>query len=221
MNCKEFEQEWVSLEDSGLTPAMEAHRQLCRSCSEMVEDLNYIVQQAREVRMSDDAADEPPERLWPQIQRRLEQENLIHEPRHGLRPGRLSGSATGWLMRLPMGLAYAAVFFVAVGVMYVHSLLQVPAAPPMLAAVPEVPAGALEQIASAASDEDVTELAQRVPPEHREVFVSSWNQVNSSIRQMNDFLQEHPEDPFVPMQLRDAIHQREHLRETLVRWEQF
>ena len=70
------------------------------------------------------AADEPPERLWPQIQQRLEQEGLIHEPRRGLRPGWLGGAATGWLMRLPMGLAYAAVFLVAVGVMYLHSLLQ-------------------------------------------------------------------------------------------------
>jgi hypothetical protein len=184
----------------------------------MVEDLNYIVQQARQVRT---AADEPPARLWPQIQQRLEQEGLIHEPRRGLRPVWLGGAGTGWLMRLPMGLAYAAVFLVAVGVMYLHSLLQAPVAPPMLAGAPEVPAGALERVASAASDENVMELAQRVPPEHREVFVSSWNQVNSSIQQMNDFLQEHPDDPFVPMQLRDAIHQREHLRETLVRWEQF
>jgi len=221
MNCKEFEREWISLEDSGLTPAMEAHRQLCRSCSEMVEDLNYLAEQARHVRTAVAAADEPPERLWPQIQQRLEQEGLIHEPRRGLRPAWLGGATTGWLMRLPMGLAYAAVFLVAVGVMYLHSLLQVPAAPPMLAGAPEVPAAALERAASAASNEDVTELAQRVPPEHREVFVSSWNQVNSSIQQMNDFLQEHPDDPSVPMQLRDAIHQREHLRETLVRWEQF
>ncbi len=215
MNCQEFEREWAALEDSSvLMPAMEAHRQLCRSCSEMVEDLHYITEQARQVRTVRDLSDDPPERLWPQIRQRLEQDGLIRQPK----PRWFSAAAprAGWFARLPMGLAYAAVFLIAVAVMYLHNLLQVPAAPPLLAVAPAVPAAALERAASSSSDQDVTELAQRVPPEHRAVFVSSWNQVNSSIDQWNDFLDANPGDPFAREGLINSYQQKEFLRETMV-----
>jgi hypothetical protein len=222
MNCQEFEQKWIALDSGDLSPAMDAHRQRCHSCSEMVEDLNYVAEQAR---MMGAAADDPPERVWLQIRQRLEREGLIHEPRRGLRAGWLGGAATGWLMRVPAGLAYASVFLMAAGVMYLHSLMQSPEAPAMVAGTPAVPEAAWTQAmvdpVASPTEQDVQDLAQRVSEEHRATFVSTWNQMNSSVQQLSDFLQAHPDDPFLRSQLMNAVQQRKHLWETYVRWEEF
>jgi hypothetical protein len=121
-----------------------------------------------------------------------------------------------------MGLAYTAVFFVAVGVMYVHSLLtSTGSTPPLFAGAPQVPELAWVRPNTGDSDQSVESMIARVPEEHRATFVSTWHQVNSSIDNLQTFIESHPEDPFAPQQLMNAFQQREHLRETLVGREDF
>jgi hypothetical protein len=102
--------------------------------------------------------------------------------------------------------------------MYVQSLLTNPAAPPMLAVSPRVPETAFIQTQR---DPNIEELVQKLPPERRATFVSNWNQVNSSIDAWNDFLRENPGDSLARDARMNAVQQREHLREGLVRWEEF
>lgn len=221
MNCQEFIREWSELEDAmPLTAALEQHRQECRSCSEMLEDVSYIAEQARAMKTDGELGNDPHERVWLCIQERLVEDGLVRA-RRGFSRGWLRSPAAhaGWFLRLSTGMAYAAVFCAAVGVMYLHSLLQAPAAPPILAASPQVPAMALAK--APPQSPNVEELAQRVPPEQRAILVSNWNQVNSSIQQLNDSREHNPDDPFINRQLMNALQQRQELWETFVRWEQF
>lgn len=219
MNCEKFETRWATLEDgSRLTPEMEDHRRVCRHCAGLVDDLTSIVKQARELRLEE----EPPERVWVAVRNQLEQEGLFREAAaSAMKPRWKSARATGWLFRFPMGLAYTAVFFVAVGVMYMHSLLTNPAAPPLIVTSPQVPEMAMAKAATSEQDQEVQALLAKVPEEHRATFVANWNQVNASIENLSSFVDNHPDDPFARQQLMNAFQQKEHLRETIVRWGAF
>lgn len=218
MNCTDFEVEWAGLEDtSRLNAAMEGHRSACNHCAALVSELNSILDQARELRFSE----EPPQRVWVAIRNQLEQEGLIREPAMArARAARKQRSAAGWLFRLPMGLAYTSVFFIAVGVMYLHSLFN-PQALPTLARTPAVPEIAYVRPDTSARDKTVEEMLAKIPEDHREIFVSNWNQVNSSIENWQNFADQHPDDPFAPQQLMNARQQKELLWENLVKWNEF
>jgi hypothetical protein len=211
MNCNEFRDAWAGLDDSSrLSDAMESHRQLCRSCAQLVDDVQLIVQQARRMRLAED----PPKRVWANIQLRLEEEGLIREPASASPQPR--AARPFWAFRFRMGLAYVAVFLVAVGTMYVQSLFQKPAAPPQLVVESRPPETGVPE-----RDEEVRQLMEQLPAEHRAVIQSNWNQVTTSIDQLNGFLQEHPEDPFAQSQLLTAQQQRRRLLETMIRLEEF
>jgi hypothetical protein len=112
--------------------------------------------------------------------------------------------------------AYAAVFVLTTLGVYVASQIANPAAPPIVAVRPEVPA-----IASQRPDPNVTEdvqaLIAKVPEDHREIFVNNWNQVNTSIHTLSDYTDSHPEDPLARSQLMNAFQQRDLLWDTLVK----
>jgi hypothetical protein len=219
MNCKEFETQWAALEDnSRLTAPMEDHCGVCRHCSDMVEDLISLLEQARQMR----AVEDPPQRVWVALRNQLEQEGLLREPVSGVsKPRWNTAPSAGWLFRLPMGLAYAAVFFVAVGVMYMQSRMSNPSAPPLVAVTAEVPDMAWVRPDTSDSDQNLQALLAKVPEEQRATMLTNWNQVNSSIQNLQTFIEANPDDPFAPPQLMNAFQQRERLRETLVRWEEF
>ena len=219
MNCREFEIGWSALDDSvGMTPELESHRRGCRRCSALLKDLDSIRTVARSLRLEQ----EPPLRVWVALRNHLESEGVLREPREApLRPNWRTVPWTGWLFRFPMGVAYAAVFFFAVGVMYLHTVVSNPGAPPMLATAPQVPEITLPATQNPERDQSVAELIAKVPEEHRATFVSNWNQVNSSIDHLSEFVGTHPDDPFGRQQLMNAFQQRERLWETLVRWEEF
>jgi hypothetical protein len=198
MNCQEFDKALEELDDYSVLPSpLEAHRLACHSCAELVEDLNLIVVQAREML----PLEQPPDRVWVEIERQLESSGLIKEPPRrspSLRP------ALGWLWRFGMGFSYAAVFAVALGVVYVYSILSPPVPPPSIPQAPNPP---------------FAQLFEKVPPKQREIYVSNLNQVNSSIQQLQTFLSEHPEDPFARQELFSTYQQKSRLWEDLVRWQ--
>ena len=220
MNCREFEIEWAALDDAARLPAaLQQHRQECRGCANLVADLNAIVSEARAMQ----ATEEPPQRVWAAVRNQLELEGLLREPASQQASSRrLAAPAAGWLFRLPMGLAYTAVFFVAVGVMYMYTRTTSPGPqPPTLAVTAPVPEMAWMRPDTAAQDQKVGELLARIPEERRETFVSNWNQVNSSIESLQSFVEANPDDPFATELLKNSLQQKEYLRGTLVGWEGF
>ena len=198
MHCQEFEKALEEFDDYSLLPQpLEAHRRACRPCAELIEDLNFIGVQAREML----PLEQPPERVWVGIERQLENSGLIKQP-----PRRSPSllSAFGWFWRLGMGFSYAAVFAVALGVVYVYSVLSPPVPAPPIPQAPNPP---------------FAQLFEKVPPKQREIYVSNLNQVNSSIQQLQTFLAEHPEDPFARQELFTTYQQKSRLWEDLVRWQ--
>ena len=67
---------------------------------------------------------------------------------------------------------------------------------------------------------NVGDMMQHVPEEHRATFVSSMNQENESIQQLVDMAEDFPDDPFLQMQLRNAMIRQRMLQETPSRWNQ-
>jgi len=198
MNCQEFEKELEELDDYVVLPLpLEAHRLACHSCAELVQDLNFIGVQAREML----PLEQPPDRVWVGIERELESSGLIKDPQRrgpSLRP------ALGWFWRIGMGFSYAAVFAVALGVVYVYSILSPPVPRPSIPQAPNPP---------------FAQLFEKVPPKQREIYVSNLNQVNSSIQQLQTFLAQHPEDPFARQELFTTYQQKSRLWEDMVRWQ--
>jgi hypothetical protein len=219
MNCREFEIEWVE-QDGGsrLSDAMEQHRRECRRCSAMSEDLNAIIAAARASRIES----EPPQRVWASLRNQLEIEGLVREPAPAdARPGRAPSPAFGWgWLRVPMGLAYAAVFFVALSVMYTYNEATDPGVQPPIAGTPAVPDIARARPSTSVEDQKVTELLARMPDEQqRATFVSNWQQVNTSIESLQTFVEANPADPFAAEMLKNSLQQKEYLRATLAGWE--
>lgn len=215
MNCKEFETAWLEVKDGSHLPvSMEEHRQGCPSCSEMVEDLDQIAQLARQLV----TFEQPSERVWEHIRSALEKEGLTRQPEPQRRPARLP--AFSWFGRLPMGLAYASVFVAALGVVQLYSLLT--QGVPPLASPPPVPMAAVKTApGSAERDQALRQLLEKIAPEKRAAYETGLDGVNSSIEQLEIFVETHPEDPFARSQLFNAYQQKERLWESAVRWEEF
>ena len=219
MNCAEFEKELQEADLSRPSARMEAHRHVCADCSGLIGDLNQITRQARLIVPEK----EPSGQVWQRIQQQLRQEGLIQAPS----PRKLTPAAAGlgWFPRLQMGMAYAAMFLVGLGVVYLYSvgtttpdILQEPQA--LVATIPTAPTAPAEQSPSE-SDEPILQLIEKAPQEKRATYVTNLNRVNSSIHQLNTFLAEHPEDWFAREQLLNAYQQKEFLRNNSVRWEEF
>jgi hypothetical protein len=201
MQCGEFETELANLEQySDASPALEEHRSACWPCAALVSDFNVITAQARHLV----AANEPSDRVWQQLQARMEKSGLItdtvEKPRRVWSPA----AAFGWLPRFSMGFAYASVFSIAVGVVYVYSLLGPRVAPPTLPQAPNPP---------------FAQAFEKAAPATRATYQSNLHQIDNSIEQLKTFLAAHPDDPFAREQLYSAYQQKSRLWEDLVQWQ--
>lgn len=230
MNCMEFERQWQELDDPSLfSPGMEEHVRSCAGCAGLVREVNLLRWEARQLV----EAEQPPDRVWANVRSELNREGVLREP--GARSWLTSVLAFGWLPRLPMSVAYASVFFLAlVGVEYVRDQVTPSAAPATASALlPSTADVASEQVAaSVASPEPAREeekviqraeqrVIEKAPPERRAVFVRNLQQLDSSVGQLQRFLNEHPDDPLALEQLFIIQQQRTRFVGTFVRMEEF
>ena len=237
MKCEEFEHEWQEMDDPSLfSPALEEHQQTCSSCAAKVRDVNLIRWQARQMVETE----EPPERVWLHIRRQLDQEGLVREPGAWLALRRLF--AFEWLPPLPMRLAYAAVFFLALGgVLSLRNLLTPASTPAPLsptAVVQNTPkTEAPPPVRSAERNEAVQQVIEKAPPEFRRaiekapperqaVFVARWEQLNRPILRvesartvLEEYVAANPDDQLVLMQLNEVREQERRLLESFMRSE--
>ena len=236
MNCEQFEREWQKLDDSALlSPALEEHRQVCSPCAGKVRDVNLIRWQARQMV----EAEQPPERVWLHLRRQLDQQGLIREP--GAWPSLARLVTFAWLPRLPLGLAYAAVFFLALGgVLYLRDLVTHVSAPPpapatAVAQPPATPSPAetltraeAVQKAIEKAPPEVRRVIEKAPPDRQPAYVANWQQLNpsftrvdSSINVLEQYLAAHPDDPLARSQLYTVYEQQNRLLELLIRGAEF
>ncbi|MGH9784181.1 MAG: hypothetical protein ACRD88_08345, partial [Terriglobia bacterium] len=209
----------------------------CAACAARVRDVNRLRWEARQLL----ATEEPPDRLWLSLRRELDKEGLLRKP--GPQSWLSAVLTFGWLPRLPMGLAYASVFLLAlVGVEFVRD--RVTPAPPPASLPPTAMVQTAERPASPAAEPSLAEAPRRdetvgaaraqvagdvpsairrgiekAPPEQRAILVRNWQQINSSVGELQRFVAEHPDDLQVLWQLGELQEQETLLREWLMRWE--
>lgn len=221
MNCEEFEREWQDLDNPSLfSPAMEDHRSGCAPCAARVRDVNRIRWEARQLIETE----EPPDRLWLSIRQQLDREGLTQEP--GERSWLAAVTTFGWLPRLPMGLAYASVFLLAlVGVDYLRDRIT-----PAPATAPLPPTAMIQSAAERAADTPapatareeekvIQKVIEKAPPEKREIYLTRWQELNSSSDVLRHFVATHPDDPLALLQLSEIQEQQRRFLESVMRWE--
>jgi hypothetical protein len=202
MTCDEFKRVLPELEGGHSLERVE-HLKTCSSCSELVSDLDAIVHEAR---LLEDHY-EPSERVWLSIERALQQEGLIHQPRPQLVPSiqRAPRWRFAWLMPIAAGLVVGSVLLV----MHQHvtseaARQQIPSAPVAVSTpVQPVQASAMEPD----EDEMLKMIAARTPA-LREGYESNLRAVNAYIRDAELSARNDPNDPIAQQYLMNAYEQR-------------
>ncbi len=236
MTCIEFNRLFEELEDQTALPSdLQNHRQACQTCGGMVDDITYLARQARVLR----PMQAPSDRVWLNIQAALVTEGVIRSGAHGTQDTHSDSSTVRGAVsmqpiprRAPMGMAYAAMFSLAAGVMYFQSLFTGGGRPPMLVARPQLPSIPMVDAVTAANLQvaqinpteteiaatDIDQMAASIPEEHRATMVSTWRDEVSAYRNLSDFIDLHPEDPFLRGQLMNSQQRLELIMEKFASW---
>jgi hypothetical protein len=174
MNCAEFQRVLPYIIDTGGNAEQEQHLRDCAVCSDLVQDLRYIADQAKLLVPMED----PSPRVWDGLQKSLEREGLVKSAparRPLLGP---PAHSWGWV------LAVSAVVVLAVALFVMKS--SAPSEQPL-------------QIASNASqfdgdDQQVLQAVSNLPPGDRSDFEQGLRDVNASIADAERTVTDNPND---------------------------
>jgi hypothetical protein len=193
MTCEEFERVLPEL-GRGHNMEQEEHLKSCSVCSDLVEDLKVISQQARLLQGSE----EPSPWVWNSIEVALRQEGLIHgaQPERSRIPAPLLGWKLRWLVPV------AAAFLVGFGVlMHQHRTAFVAEQPP-----PAV--GVVTADAMAGDDVQLLNTVGARMPSMRAAYEANLRSVNAYIRDAEQSAHNDPNDEVAQQYLRNAYEQK-------------
>lgn len=174
MTCAEFQKVLPYIIETGGNAQEEAHLRECRVCSDLVQDLRYIAEQAKLLVPMED----PAPKVWDGIRDGLEREGLVKKPARAR--GRLLGpqSTTLWLATI------TAVALVIGGLaLYQRGRTSDTAQSPNTTDNPDD-----------AQDQQVLAEVAHSRPEMKDVYESNLKLVNASIREAKQVLQRDPGD---------------------------
>jgi hypothetical protein len=202
MNCQQFQEVLPYIIESGGNEEEEAHLRSCPACAELVQDLEYIAQQAKLIL----PMHEPSPRVWAGIEDSLHRQGLIQEGRLSLLghitifpPQAKSWTPLGWLMAL----AAMAVF----AVLLINYHPQLPSAPPsaqnMSAPAPPT--------AFEGDDQQLIVRVSQQAPDVRRAYEDSLREVNTYITDAQQAVDKDPADAIAQQHLLDAYQQKEML----------
>ncbi|MFZ0761177.1 MAG: anti-sigma factor [Candidatus Sulfotelmatobacter sp.] len=205
MNCVELQQSLAEVEDGG-SVEQNAHLRTCPGCSTLVAELNLIAATARQLQ----AADEPSPRVWNSIETALRQEGLIRPPRSAwpLAPW-FSGrwSVARWLVPA------AAMLLLSVGIYIRHEPQPSPPAQPAAQAAAAVPFANPVEIGDDLNDNDLMQEVSDNSPAMKTAYQENLREVNESIRDEQNLVDESPNDEEAERSLMDAYQQKSMLFE--------
>ncbi len=173
MNCAEFQRVLPYIIDTGGNAEQEQHLRECEVCSDLVQDLKYIADQAKLLVPMED----PSPRVWEGLQKSLEREGLVKAA-----PARrplLGPPARNWGWTL----AIAAVVLLAVGLFAVRSSRPV-----------TEPAQALNANTDDASDQQVLQAVATMPSDVRSTYEQGLKDVNAYIADAKRSVDQNPDD---------------------------
>jgi len=202
MTCVELQQS-LTENESGSSPAQQAHLKDCPECSALVADLLVIACAAGELR----AAHEPSPGVWNSIQIALRQEGLIRPQRAGRSLLPSLSSSWGWgRWALPV----AAALLVTVGIsVRQHSVSRV-------AKNEYAPAPAVSTVSSVSSDREIAglndddlmqEMAQQAPALQAQ-YTENLRRVNEYIQDEKNNVAADPNDQEARRSLMEAYQQK-------------
>jgi hypothetical protein len=195
MNCGEFQKSLPNIIDGGGTPEQQAHLKACAVCSDLVQDLRYIAEQAKLLVPMHD----PSPRVWAGIQGSLEREGLVRPSSAGrFQPSVMAGGAR-WGNFARWG-AVAALALVAVWI--VGTRMNEPGTQTAEVASPA------SDIAADADDQQLIAMVAKHAPERAEVYQRSLNDVNSYIADVKKSLAQDPGDQQAREHLMQAYEQK-------------
>lgn len=199
MNCQQFQEVLPYIIESGGNQEAQEHLDTCPSCAELVQDLQYIAQQAKLLLPMHD----PSPRVWAGIEHNLQRQGMLQEGRMSLlghtttiTTQSKSWTPLGWMMALAASALFA--------VLLINYRPQLP--PTQTSA---------QNISAPAVNDDqilVSQLAQRAP-EERKAYEDSLREVNAYITDAQSAVDQDPEDVAARARLLDAHQQKEVLYE--------
>lgn len=207
MNCQQFQEVLPYIIETGGNVEEEAHLRTCAACSELVQDLRYIAEQAKLLLPMRD----PNPRVWTNIEQSLHREGLLPEGRLS-RQGQItnystsiqakSGTPVGWVMALA-----ALIVFAAVIINYKPHL-------PSQQLTAQNGSATTAQLES--DDQQTMEQVAQQSPEVRRAYEDGLKEANAYISDAEQALRQDPQDATAQAQLLEAHQQKEMLYQMAV-----
>jgi hypothetical protein len=199
MNCQQFQEVLPYIIESGGNADEEGHLRTCPACAELVQDLQYIAQQAKLMLPMYD----PSPRVWAGIQDSLHRQELIQEGRLSLLghdvttiPNQArSWTPFGWVMALAALAAFAAIL-----ITYRPPLPQAPVSAQNISVPPAAFEGDDQQL--------ITRVGEK-SPDVRRAYEDSLREVNAYITDAQQAVDQNPGDTGAREHLLDAYQQKE------------
>ena len=194
MNCVEFQNELSEVLEGQRTSAHEAHLASCAHCTALLEDVNEIVVQARDLPLA-----EPGPQVWTRLHASLVEEGLVREGAASSAP------KWAWWPRLSWAdaMGYAAVAAVLVLAFGLVTYQQTTPAPQESAIV--------QPAASGRIDDDDLQLLREVEarrPDARAPYESSLREINAQIAEAEAAVKADPNDAQARQSLMEAHQQK-------------
>jgi hypothetical protein len=205
MNCQQFQEVLPYIIENGGNDEEEAHLRGCRACTELVQDLRYIAEQAKLLLPMHD----PSPRVWGNIEQSLQREGLLKEGRSS-RLGQITNYSTsqaqtkastpvGWILATAAALGFTALL--------INYRPQLPSTH-QSAQNSSVPSA---QIQPGDDDQQLIAAVSQDAPEVRNAYESGLREVNAYIADAQQALQSDPQDSAAQEQLLEAYQQKEML----------
>ena len=190
MNCAEFQKVLPYIIETGGDAEGEAHLKSCPVCSDLVQDLRYIAEQAKLLLPMKD----PNPRVWTGIRGALEQEGLVR-PSAGTQRFRPQAAALLTRRRGPSTglLAFAALLLFGIGLIWFRNNGTRQEAAMRPAAAP-VSSSAVAPAAADADDAQVLDFVQQRAPAMLATYRENMDTVNAYIRDAQRSVEQNPDD---------------------------
>ncbi len=205
MNCQQFQEILPYIIESGGTREAEEHLETCQACAELVQDLEYIAQQAKLLLPMYD----PSPRVWAGIEQSLQRQGMLPEGRLSLL-GHTTTIPTQSKSWTPLGWAMALAASAVFAVLLINYRPQLPS-------TQSSSQNMSAQTAVPPSDDQVlvSQLSQQAP-EERAAYEDSLREVNAYIADAQMAVDQDPEDSAARARLLDAHQQKQMLYEMAI-----
>jgi len=200
MNCQEFQEVLPYIIERGGNAEQEEHLRTCSSCAALVQDLNYIAEQARLLLPMYD----PNPRVWTGIEHALHREGMLQEGRSS-RQGHTTTYPTQAKSWTPLGLAMALASLIVFTMVLINYHPRLPARD-AAAQNSSAPGTQFE-----GEDQRLMNQVAQQSPDAARAYEAGLREANAYIEDAQQAVNRDPQDEQAHEQLQQAYEQKETL----------